>query len=203
MCWNTLYLTDGCETLYPDIANEFFVRADKLCTDNPPETAVPTPFPTHEECNQTEIDDGSHVLMSIDAAYEILDEICNVIGSDNIALLDGGYIYGSDCTAEKTDEVKTYTVMYCASAADYCDFEDLLLSPNFDVDVDTTLVLVELAYLLQSKWGIDEWGFDITMTRSLALNAVGIYMNHLAFTDYLVFYVENESGQTLTENLLP
>merc|ERR1719320_1593522 len=66
-CWNPL-LTDGCEVMFPDVAAEMYERADLFCTSIPQMTPVPTVAPTdHGECDQTDIDDGSHVLLSIDS----------------------------------------------------------------------------------------------------------------------------------------
>jgi len=197
-CWNALYGIDGCEVEFPDVAQRMYTKAAELCDIDHPPTSLPTPFDattnsSNVKCNQTTIDNGSHVLLSIDSAYNILTEVCDVIGSDDIALLDGGYIYGSDCSAVKTNEVRNYTLMFCASAEGYCDFEDLLLSPNFDVDVHTSLVLVQLTDLLQGIWAdgdYGEWGFHITMRKSLKLNAVGIYMNHFAQIDSIIFSVK-------------
>merc|ERR1719317_1736470 len=203
-CWNTLVQADGCEVFFPDVAEEMFERADLFCTQDPFWTPIPTVAPTdHEKCNQTEINDGSHVLLSIDSAYEILTDICSKISANDIALLDGGYIYGSSCTAEKTDEDKPYTLMYCATTTDYCDFKDLLLSPNFEVDPDTTLILVKLSDMLLNFWLTDEWGFEVTMLRSAEMNAVGLYFNSLASTEFLYFYIENEAGVTITTNPSP
>jgi hypothetical protein len=191
-------LLGGCELLFPDVAAEMYERADLFCTTTPVETPVPTVSPTdHGPCNQTGIDDGSQILLSIDSAYEILADICNNIGSNAVALLDGGYINGSSCTAEKTDQRKNYTLMYCAYSTNYCDYGDLLLSPNFEVDVESTLVLVKLTDMLLNFWGINEWGLELTMLRSMQLNAVGIYLNSLAFTEALVLYVENSVGVTI------
>merc|ERR1719397_120906 len=148
MCWNTMIQVDGCEALFPEVAEEMSERADLFCTDLPAVTPTPTFTPTdHEECTQTQINDGSHALLSFDSASEILADICkNIV--NNTVLLDGGYVYGSSCTAEKTDEDKAYDFMYCAIATDYCDFKDLLLSPNFEVDPDTTLILVKLTDMI-------------------------------------------------------
>ena len=178
-CWD-MFLSDGCEKDYPEVAEKMFARADDFCANMSLPTPLPTVPPTEREiCTDDDITDGTHVLLSIDSAYEVLSDICAQIGNQT-AKLDGGYIYGDTCEASKTEDDLSYDVMYCATAGDYCDFGDVLLSPDFSVDAESTLVLVKLFDMLVGNWGINNWGVQVTITNSMSVNAVGLYLNSLA-----------------------
>jgi hypothetical protein len=151
-----MLLDNGCEVEYPEVAEKMFLRADDFCANMSAPTPLPSVPPTEREiCSMSDLEDGSKVLLSIDAAYEVLTEICADIGNKT-ALLDGGYIFGATCEAEKTDEIYSYDVLYCAMAQDYCDFGDVLLSPDFSMDTDSTLILVELYKILATYWKTDD-----------------------------------------------
>merc|ERR1719233_1285570 len=173
------------------------MRADDFCVNMSAPTPLPSVPPSEREiCTIIDIQEGSHVLLSIDTAYAILSEICADIGTQT-ARLDGGYIYGETCEAVKTDDIYSYDVLYCATAQDYCDFGDVLLSPDFAVDTDSTLILMKL-YEILLLWGNPDWGVEVTITSSMTVNAVGLYLNSLAVNEQLWFAVEDNTGVTRT-----
>ena len=74
-----------------------------------------------------------------------------------------------------------------------------LLSPNLAVDTETTLVLFKLIDLIVSSWGTKNWGVEQKITRSMSLNAVGLYLNSLAENEVLDLYLEHSSNGLIGE----
>jgi hypothetical protein len=107
--------------------------------------------------------------------------------SVKISLLDGGCIFGGICEVKRTDEISCYYVSYCATAEDYCDFGNVLMSPNFTVDAQSTLILVELFDMLANCCGTVDWGLEVTKTSSLTVNAVGLYLVCLPMSRYFFY----------------
>jgi hypothetical protein len=209
-CWG-LNVNDVCSK-EPVLENVMIGRSADFCAN----MSMPTPIPTVPPTDHGRCDDpifGEVILLAIDSAYEILDEICSKINT-SIVKVDGGYIYGDSCTAEKTDADYSYDYEYCArldSEIEYCDFADLLFTPNFDVDPDATLTLVSLTDLWEFYWedaGVQSvlathlWGLDISMIRSMELNAIGIYIKDFFEEDTMSFYVQDEFGGTLHSGAL-
>merc|ERR1719289_515549 len=195
-CWNIL-LESSCDIPnYDQVAEKMSQKAYDFCVDVP----TPTPYPTINNsvsiCDADDIGSGSHVLLSVDVAYVNLPSICAQIG-DKTALLDGGYVFGSDCSVVKTDVEHDYDVIYCADSQGYCDFSEVLLSPNFTVDTKTTGVLVQLYEMLENHWGRNNWGVELRMDRSLSINAVGLYLKSLADNENLKLSLQDSNNNEL------
>jgi hypothetical protein len=201
-CWDLQLYRESCAILYPEVLREMYTRADLLCQDMPTPTGLPTvPNVDRTVCDDDDINSGTHVLLSIDSAYEVLPEICEDI-KNQTALLDGGYIFGSGCTIEMTVKNYSWDVMYCASVSDYCDYNDLYLNPDFEIDTSSTLVLMRISNLM-TYWGGQSFGLELTIIRSLELNAAGLYLNDMTEDEYFDLYIDNETGSYSGPNSLP
>ena len=45
--------------------------------------------------------------------------------------------------------------------------------------------------MLVNRWGIENWGVEIRMDKSMSLNAVGLYLNSIAVTEFIRRYDEH------------
>jgi hypothetical protein len=188
----------------PFVMRKMLLRSFNFCS----ETNSPTPIPTVSLTDLGPCEDfllGEGTLLGINVAHEMLDEICDDVVGNNTVKLDGGYVYrdGDSCIALKTDAELDYDFEGCARVngeTEYCDFGDLLLTPDFGVYPNSTVGMIPLINIYNKYGGAgslilsnDRFGFEITAVRSLEINAVGLYILDLLESDRMAFEIQDKS----------